>query len=128
MDGNQVLVAVADTVIGIPKEHMSKLFSRFSQADSSASRKYEGTGIGLALAKELGDLHHGKIWAESEEGRGTTIYFTLPVYVNFEDVPGALDRRVEVVTVEEKRRVEDWDKALDAQVVKTASGILLVFF
>jgi len=121
---NQVLVKVSDTGIGIPKEHMPKLFSRFSQADSSSSRRYEGTGIGLALAKELVELHHGKIWAESEEGRGTTFFFTIPIYTRLEDVPGALDRRTEMVPVPEKRREEDWDKSLEVQADYTEAGVV----
>jgi signal transduction histidine kinase len=124
IDQNQALVKISDSGIGIPKEHMSKLFSRFSQADGSASRKFEGTGIGLALAKELVDLHHGKIWAESEEGRGTTFFFTIPIYTRLEDVPGALNRRVETLPVEEKRREEDWTKTLGAQANIAAVGVL----
>lgn len=121
---NDVLVKVTDSGIGIPKEHMPKLFSRFSQADSSASRKYEGTGIGLALAKELVELHLGKIWAESEEGRGTTFLFTIPIYTRLEDVPGALDRRTEIVPVPEKRREEDWTKSLETQADYATAGIV----
>lgn len=121
---NDVLVKVADSGIGIPKEHMPKLFSRFSQADSSASRKYEGTGIGLALSRELVELHHGKIWAESEEGRGTTFLFTIPIYTRLEDVPGALDRRTEIVPVPEKRREEDWTKSLETQADYVTADIV----
>lgn len=121
---NDVLVKVADSGIGIPKEHMPKLFSRFSQADGSASRKYEGTGIGLALSRELVELHHGKIWAESEEGRGTTFLFTIPIYTRLEDVPGALDRRAEIVPVPEKRREEDWTKPLEIQADYATADIV----
>lgn len=121
---NEVLVKVSDTGIGIPKEHMPKLFSRFSQADSSASRKYEGTGIGLALARELVELHHGKIWAESEEGRGTTFFFSIPIYTRLEDVPGTLDRRNEIVPVPERRRKEDWTKSLETQADYATAGIV----
>ena len=121
---DDVLVKVSDTGIGIPKEHMPKLFSRFSQADSSASRKYEGTGIGLALAKELVELHHGKIWAESEQGRGTAFFFTIPIYIRLEDVPGALDRRTETIPVPEKRREEDWAKTLEVKADYATAGIV----
>ncbi|HXF90498.1 MAG TPA: ATP-binding protein, partial [Candidatus Nitrosotenuis sp.] len=120
---NNVLVKVSDTGIGIPKEHMPKLFSRFSQADSSASRKYEGTGIGLALSKELVELHHGKIWAQSEEGRGTTFLFTIPIYTRLEDVPGAIDRRTEAIPVPERRREEDWTKSLETKADYATAGI-----
>ncbi len=73
-----VVVKVSDTGIGIGRENLHKLFSRFTQLDASATRQHEGTGIGLALSKELVELHQGKIWAESEIGRGTVISFTLP--------------------------------------------------
>ena len=76
-DGH-VLVQVSDTGMGIARENLHKLFSRFTQLDASATRQHEGTGIGLALSKELVELHQGKIWAESEVGRGTVISFTLP--------------------------------------------------
>ncbi|MDC4204276.1 MAG: ATP-binding protein [Candidatus Manganitrophus sp.] len=76
-DGH-VVVKVSDTGLGIGRENLHKLFSRFTQLDASATRQHEGTGIGLALSKELVELHQGKIWAESEIGRGTVISFTLP--------------------------------------------------
>jgi signal transduction histidine kinase/DNA-binding response OmpR family regulator len=64
---------VQDTGIGIPAAHLPRIFERFYQADSSATRQYEGTGIGLALVKELVELHGGQISAESTEGKGSTI-------------------------------------------------------
>jgi signal transduction histidine kinase len=121
---NHVLVKVSDTGIGIPKEHISKLFTRFSQIDGSSSRKYEGTGIGLALAKELVELHRGKIWVESDPGRGTTFFFTIPIYTRLEDVPGMLDRRTEEVPVETNRREEDWTKSLAAQADRSEAGVV----
>ena len=72
-------VSVEDTGIGIPPEKIGSIFDRFAQVDSSATRQYEGTGIGLSLAQEMVSLHDGRIWAESEgEGFGTTISFWLP--------------------------------------------------
>ncbi|HLG21401.1 MAG TPA: ATP-binding protein, partial [Candidatus Manganitrophaceae bacterium] len=121
---DQVSVKVTDTGIGIPKQHISKLFARFSQVDSSSSRKFEGTGIGLALAKELVDLHHGKIWAESLGGKGTTFTFTIPIYTRLEDVPGGLDRRMETMPVGAKRREEDWTKTLQTQANYTSAGVV----
>lgn len=69
---------VKDTGSGIPKEQQGRIFERFAQADISITRGYEGAGLGLAICKGLVELFGGKIWLESEVGRGTTFYFTIP--------------------------------------------------
>ncbi len=69
-------IAVADTGIGIKKEHQELIFSEFRQVEETYSRRYEGTGLGLALTKRLVELHDGKIGVESVVGEGST--FTLP--------------------------------------------------
>ena len=66
------IISVADNGIGIPKDKARRIFDRFYQADSSSTKEQEGTGIGLSLAKELVELHKGRIELETEEGRGTT--------------------------------------------------------
>ena len=67
---------VADTGVGIPEEKLKLIFDPFSQADSSTTRKYGGTGLGLTISSRLAEMMGGKIWVESEIGRGTKFHFT----------------------------------------------------
>jgi PAS domain S-box-containing protein len=69
---------VKDTGIGIPKKQQKFIFERFRQGSESNNRGYEGSGLGLSIAKSYIDMLGGKIWVESEEGLGTTFYFTIP--------------------------------------------------
>ncbi len=73
---------VQDTGIGIPKDKLSELFQKFYQVDATASRSHEGSGLGLALTKELIELHGGCITATSDEGIGSTFTFQLPLNPN----------------------------------------------
>lgn len=74
-----VLIKISDTGIGIPKERIDKIFDRFYQVDDTQTREQEGTGIGLALTKELIELHKGSIEVESKEGGGTTFTISIPL-------------------------------------------------
>ncbi len=76
---NQIQFFVRDTGIGIGKEHQSKIFERFAQVDLSITRGFEGAGLGLAICKGLIEILNGKIWLDSEIGKGTIFYFTLPL-------------------------------------------------
>ncbi len=68
---------ISDTGIGIDKDHADKIFRSFEQAYSDTSRKFGGTGLGLSISKKLVELHNGKIWVESEKGRGSQFHFTI---------------------------------------------------
>ena len=76
--GPEVLVGVSDTGPGIAPEHLPRIFDRFYQAENSAKGKAPGTGIGLNIAKEFVEMHGGRIWAESELGKGSEFWFALP--------------------------------------------------
>ena len=74
-----VEVSVRDTGIGLKKENLERIFSPFEQADNTAGRRYQGTGLGLSLTRRLVELHGGKCWAESEgEGKGSKFNFVIP--------------------------------------------------
>ncbi|MDX2250108.1 MAG: ATP-binding protein [Bacteroidia bacterium] len=75
---NQLEIMISDTGIGIPEDKREAIFEAFEQADASISRTFAGTGLGLSISKVLVEKHGGKMWVESEVGKGSTFYFTLP--------------------------------------------------
>lgn len=104
LNNYEFLISVTDTGIGIAPEHQATIFDEFKQLDSSRSRRYEGTGLGLALTKRLVELHGGRIWVESEgAGMGSKFSFTLPA--------GKLDvethrRKLEKLAIPSERPLE----------------------
>ncbi|HET9496672.1 MAG TPA: ATP-binding protein [Chloroflexia bacterium] len=76
--GGELEVSVRDTGPGIPPEHLPNIYERFYRSDSSRTRSTGGAGLGLSIARQLVELHGGRIRAESAEGEGSTFYFTLP--------------------------------------------------
>ncbi len=85
-NGGLVEISVSDTGIGIAPDHQEKIFDEFYQAGGDYTGKREGTGLGLALTKNIVELHGGKIWVESEVGRGSTFTFSLPIRESVETV------------------------------------------
>lgn len=90
---------VEDTGIGISQEDQSKLFQRFSQVDSSLTRKVGGSGLGLSITQHLVEMQGGKIWLESEEGKGSTFFFTIPIVG---EIPETESTKDEIITEERK--------------------------
>lgn len=80
MHDGRVRITVADQGIGIPKEHLTRVFERFHRVDNRDTRKAGGTGIGLYIVKHLVEAHGGTVWAESEVGKGSQFIFELPKY------------------------------------------------
>jgi len=78
-DAGTCLFAVRDTGIGIPQGQQQRIFEPFTQVDGTTTRGHGGTGLGLAIAKGLVEMMSGRIWLESEPGRGSTFYFTSPL-------------------------------------------------
>jgi signal transduction histidine kinase len=77
--GSFTHVSVEDTGIGIAKQDQERIFEEFQQVDSSASREFQGTGLGLALSRRLIQLHGGTLMVRSEPGKGSVFTFLLPV-------------------------------------------------
>ncbi len=84
--GAEVMVTVADTGPGIARGDLERVFEEFRQLDSSLSRRYPGTGLGLALSRRFVELHGGRMWVESELGHGSRFHFTIPLAASRERV------------------------------------------
>ena len=76
--GDEIRFSVADTGIGIPEEELQRIFERFYRVDKDRARSSGGSGIGLAIVKHIVQLHGGSVWAESQLGMGTAVFFTIP--------------------------------------------------
>jgi CheY-like chemotaxis protein len=125
-ENDMVIVSVADTGIGIAPEHQERVFRKFYQVDSSMTRRYQGTGIGLSIAKAIVEAHGGRIHLKSAPGEGSTFTVELPraAFRPAEAVTSLAGKRVILVNAFEES-LEALASALrvaGASVVPIASG------
>ena len=85
--GADILVTVADSGVGIPPEHLDRIFDRFYRVPMPAGSAVEGTGLGLSICKAVVEEHGGRIWVESQVGRGSTFFVTIPKLCTIDDGP-----------------------------------------
>ena len=134
---------ISDTGIGIEKDRMEKIFESFEQAYNDTTRKYGGTGLGLSISKKLVELHNGKIWVESEKGKGSQFHFVIPYtqvkttveatqdVIDFTDVPKQL-KCLHILLVEDNHynaivAQEELEDAIeDVRIDIAANGIIAV--
>jgi PAS domain S-box-containing protein len=76
---NEVIVWIKDTGVGIPRDEIHQIFEKYRQVSSARNSGHKGTGLGLVICKKITEAHGGRIWMESEEGKGTTVFFSIPV-------------------------------------------------
>ncbi len=79
LEGDDLIYHVSDTGIGIPKDELENVFAEFRQVDAAITREFGGTGLGLSISKKFVEMHGGRIWVESEIGKGCTFFFSVPL-------------------------------------------------
>ncbi|HLD11540.1 MAG TPA: ATP-binding protein, partial [Patescibacteria group bacterium] len=78
----EVITHITDSGIGIPKEALPRLFTKFFRVSGVLEQGSKGTGLGLYISKAIIEMHHGRIWVQSEEGKGSTFSFAIPIANN----------------------------------------------
>jgi signal transduction histidine kinase len=84
--GDELIYRVSDTGIGIPQDELENVFAEFRQVDATVTRQFGGTGLGLSITKKFVEMHGGRIWVESEVGKGCTFFFAVPLRTKDEGV------------------------------------------
>jgi signal transduction histidine kinase/CheY-like chemotaxis protein/HAMP domain-containing protein len=103
MDGNTVLVSVSDNGAGIAEENLNVIFDKFKQAGDTLTEKPEGTGLGLPICRQIVEHHGGRIWAESEPGKGSIFFFSLPTVRTISGDTGAVPEKCKKIMPEPDR-------------------------
>jgi signal transduction histidine kinase/DNA-binding response OmpR family regulator/HPt (histidine-containing phosphotransfer) domain-containing protein len=132
----EICVAVKDTGIGIPSDRLHRLFKAFSQADSSTTRQYGGTGLGLVISQRLSEMMGGRIWVESEPGLGSTFHFSFLAAIapsatitnDFQPQPILVGKRLLIVndnaTYRHLLSLQTRSWGLEAQAVESSAAAL----
>ena len=84
--GDELIYRVVDTGMGIPREELDNVFTEFRQVDATVTREFGGTGLGLSITKKFVEMHGGRIWVESEAGKGSTFFFAIPLQAKDEGI------------------------------------------
>jgi K+-sensing histidine kinase KdpD/CheY-like chemotaxis protein len=124
-DANDVTFAVVDSGIGIEADKLAMIFEAFTQVDASSTRKAGGTGLGLSICQSFVQMHGGRIWVESDFGKGSTFYFSLPI----DGPPLAEEERAEPPKAEVPDLVEEPARAISKLVlcVEDDEGVITLF-
>ncbi len=117
-EGEEILVNVTDTGMGISKENIKKLFTKFFQVDTAARRKHGGTGLGLAICEGIVQGHKGKMWVESELGKGATFFFTLPILQGKTEVK----EKKQAESPEIEKEIKEKPKSETPEIKKAKAG------
>ena len=110
--------SVSDTGIGVPQEQQEAIFKPFIQADGSTTRKYGGTGLGLAISTNLVALLGGRIWLESETGKGSTFHFTVSFGLQQTPVPEATARDAQMTRLRDMPVLVVDDNAVNRRILE----------
>jgi PAS domain S-box-containing protein len=113
-----IVFYIKDTGIGIPENRLDVIFDRFVQADSSLSRPHEGSGLGLSIAKAYTEMLGGNIWVESEEGKGSTFFFSIPKDEVNHTSPSEIEEEMEIALVPNHKILIAEDDKLNYLILK----------